>query len=393
MHKLSPEFLLVAACCRWPPSPGQDEQVAERARRVDWGRVLRIARRQRVEGLVNGALRRSGIELPPEIAHAFESAAAEIARQNLFFAAESRRLHRLLNQAHVSHLFVKGATLDMLAYGSLALKRGRDIDILVEPRAAVRASDLLSDSGYRRVIPGPEIGPDKFEEWVALCKESNWRHATSGLVVELHTELVDNPDLLAGVDVGSARQIVTVAPGIDLPTLGTEELYAYLCVHGATHGWSRLKWIADVAALLATFDQARIERLHRACERIGAGRSSAQALLLCAQLFETTLPPDLQKELEGERVNRWLVQVALGTMGGRNAETELDDTLLGTLPIHLSHFALGKGFRYKTRELSSKLNNREDRMHIKLPRPLHFLYPIISLPSWAWRRVRGPTPF
>ena len=388
MRKLSPEFRLAAACCRWPPSPGRDRQVRERAGQVDWARLLRIARRQRVEALVSDALRRAGVDCPAHVARDLESASVEIARQNLLFAAESRRLHQALDGAEVSHLFLKGATLDMLAYGSLALKRGRDIDILVEPRAAGRASHLLSGAGYARITPGPEIGPERFEQWVALCKESSWRHGASGLIVELHTGLVDNPDLLAGIGFDSPRQIVPVAPGIDLPTLAAEELYAYLCVHGATHAWSRLKWIADVGAFLAR-PGTDIERLHANCERIGAGRASAQALLLCGHLFGTVIPAGLQQRLESDRVVRWLAHVALGTMAGRYAETELDDTVLGTLSIHLSHFALGRGWRFKARELSSKLNNRDDRMEYTLPRPLHFLYPVISLPSWIRRRMQG----
>jgi hypothetical protein len=204
-----------------------------------------------------------------------------------------------LDGAEVSHLFLKGATLDMLAYGSLALKRGRDIDILVEPRAAGRASHLLSGAGYARITPGPEIGPERFEQWVALCKESSWRHGASGLIVELHTGLVDNPDLLAGIGFDSPRQIVPVAPGIDLPTLATEELYAYLCVHGATHAWSRLKWIADVGAFLAR-PGTDIERLHANCEHIGAGRASAQALLLCGPSFRDS-PSGTITATAGER--------------------------------------------------------------------------------------------
>jgi hypothetical protein len=388
MRKLSPEFRLAAACCRWPPSAERDQNVRNRARQVDWPRLLRIARRQRVEALVNDALRRAGVDHPALAVSALGSASIEIAQQNLLFAVESRRLHELLDQAEVPHLFLKGATLDMLAYGSLALKRGRDIDILVDPDAALRASELLAGAGYGRIIPGPEIGPAQFEQWIALCKESSWRHSTSGLIVELHTALVDNPDLLAGIGLGSTRQTVPVAPGINLPTLGAGELYAYLCVHGATHAWSRLKWISDVGAYLAR-PGTDIERLHTECERIGAGRASAQALLLCFDLFGTAVPTSLRNRLEGDRVNRWLVDLALGTMAGRYAETELDDTVLGTLSIHLSHFALGAGWKFKLRELSSKLNNRDDRMQYALPRPLYFLYPIMSLPSWVWRRLHG----
>jgi hypothetical protein len=110
---------------------------------------------------------------------------------------------------------------------------------------------------------------------------------------------------------------------------------------------------------------------------------------LCAHLFGTVLPTELKQRLESDRVSRWLADIALGTMAGRYAATELDDTVLGTLSIHLSHFALGRGWRFKARELSSKLNNRDDRMRYALPRPLHFLYPVISLPSWVRRRMQG----
>ena len=34
-------------------------------------------------------------------------------------------------------------------------------------------------------------------------------------------------------------------------TLGADDLFAYLCAHGAYHAWFRLKWLADIGALLA----------------------------------------------------------------------------------------------------------------------------------------------
>jgi hypothetical protein len=42
-----------------------------------------------------------------------------------------------------------------------------------------------------------------------------------------------------------------LAPGVAVPTLATDALFAYICGHGAAHLWARLRWRADVAALLA----------------------------------------------------------------------------------------------------------------------------------------------
>jgi hypothetical protein len=389
VSRLNPEASLACACCQWPPGPARDDAVRARAAEIDWPRFLAVIRRQRVEGLAADALRRAGVALPSEVADQLGRAATEIARQNLFFAAESRRIQRLFEAAGLPYLFVKGASLDMLAYGTLALKKARDIDLVVAPEAVEEACALMAGAGYVRTVPGPEVGDDRLGQWLAHCKETNWQHARSGLIVEIHSQLVDNPALLPGIGARSPSQIVEVGPGIRLPTLRTEELFAYLCVHGATHAWSRLKWIADVSALLSRFDPDEIERLYRTSLQLGVGRCSAQALLLCANLFETPVSPALLAELRADRMSAWLVKAALGAMAGRHGETELDDTVLGTLPIHLSHFALGRGWRYKLAEAGRKTISPHDRAALDLPRPLHFLYPLLAIPNWIRRRIRG----
>jgi hypothetical protein len=53
----SPEFLLVAACCRWPPSQSRNAAVLAAAAAVaDWAAVVLAAQRQCVAGLVHDAL-------------------------------------------------------------------------------------------------------------------------------------------------------------------------------------------------------------------------------------------------------------------------------------------------------------------------------------------------
>lgn len=389
---LSKEFQLAAACCRWPPSGERDEAVRLAALTdLDWSRVLRIGRRQRVDGLVRDALQRAGVEIPADLRTDLDSTSQQIARESLGFAAESLRIHRLLETAGLLHLFIKGVTLDRLAYGALGLKRARDIDLVVAPEAIEAACGLLAQSGYERIVPGIEVSPERFPIWLRLCKETAWQHSGNGIIVELHTGFVDNPILLPGVSVESPRQWVEIKPGARLPTLASDELFAYLCVHGATHSWSRLKWIADLAALLKDSDAQEIERLYRRSLALGVGRCSAQALLLCETLFELEIPPQLSAELKADASTQQLVRIALGTMAGRHAETELDDTVLGTVPIHLSHFLLAPGWRYKMSEIRRKSLSHHDRAALPLPRPLHFLYPLVVVPSWLWRRLRGPT--
>lgn len=378
MH-LPREFQLVAACCRWPPSPARDEAVLAAAVSVDWTLVARIAERHRVEAFVWNALRQSGQAVPEEVGGRLRSAAARITRQNLLLTAESLRLSALLDEAGVRHLFVKGVTLGVIAYGSIGPKMGWDIDLLVPLEALELAAASLEAAGYRLLLPKGPKARQRLGLWHRHWKESVWAKAEGSLTVELHTRLNDNPLLLPGVGPNSPRQEVEVSKGKFLATLPTDELFAYLCVHGASSAWFRLKWIADVGALLGACPPHEIERLYRRSQALGAGRAPAQALLLCERLFATPLPPALGAELRSDRINRWLLAIGLRKLAGRTLTAELNEKLLGTGTIHLMQFALLPGLKFKYAELRRQLVNPADRIAVPLPKMLGFLYPLVAM--------------
>jgi putative nucleotidyltransferase-like protein len=371
-----PEFRLVAACCRWPADARAVDAFAPRAGALDWDLFLGIVARHRVDGLVHHALRLSALQPPPAVEAGLAAAARGIARQNLLFAAESRRLAQALDAAGLCFLFVKGVTLDMLAYGTLALKRAADIDLAVDPADYLEAAAVVRACGYRCAVPGEEAGEEELLRAVRLNKHSAWKR--DGLYLEMHYQLVDSPRMLSAVSVRSPRQQVAIAPGLTLPTLADDELFAYLCVHGATHAWARLKWLADVNAFLGHADEAELERLYERSLELGGGRSAGQALLLCADLLGCRLPERLERRLRGDRALRYLARVGLSTMVKGGADVELDDQVLGTAAIHLSHLRLMPGWRFKAAEVRRKV----------APGDSGPLAPLLAGPRWLLRRAR-----
>jgi hypothetical protein len=347
-----------------------------------------VLTRHRVEGLTRRALCEADVSIPQQFATGLDEDAVAIARQNLAFAAEALRLARFFEGRGLPFLFVKGTTLDMLAYGTLGLKRARDIDLLIAPDAAEAAFALMKEAGYDRIVPGPEVDAEGLPIWLKLCKETNWQHRQSGIVVEIHNQLVENSALLRGIDAHSTPQHVMISATITLPTLHDEALYSYLSVHGASHGWSRLKWLADLAAFLSRRSPGDIERLHEAATALGAGRASAQALMLCDRLFATPVSPALKAKVANDRLAAILARVALGIL---STERDLDDTVFGTVPIHVSHLLLGRGLRFKVGEIARKIKSPQDRTALPLPRVLTFLYPIILFPNWVRRRTKTRT--
>jgi hypothetical protein len=366
--------------------------IAAASKVQDWNRFMRIVRRHRVHALVNSSLAPVSAEVPGIIRAELSQEAANVARESLLYAAESARLGQILNDANIEFLFVKGASLAILAYGSLALKAARDIDLVVLPSEIVAASQAIAASGYLRITPGPELSDDQYRSWVQLSKESVWRNAATGVVLELHTGFVDSPMMLPALSVRSSTQWVTVAQGMELPTLARDELISYLCVHGATHAWSRLKWLADVHALFAQQAQTEVDRIYQRSRDLGAGRCTAQALLLCSKLFGLKLSPRLAEELQRDNINELLVQLALRSMAGKHVDLELDSTVFGTVSIHLSHFLLDTGFRYKASEIKRKIFKGPGRALTGLSRDSAFIYPLLVIPRWLVRRAKERLP-
>ena len=348
------EFALLVACCRWPPRPGTITAIAA-GTAIDWGLYLRMARRHRVEGLVSRALERSGVLVPVDCARPLAAAAARIAAGNLGAAAEMARLSAAFADAEIPLLFVKGLSLAALAYGTILLKAGWDIDLLVATDRLDEAATLLDRCGYRALLPPGPLSGGRLRRWHASSKESVWQQPALGIAVELHTALADQPALLPGIGVGSPRQQVEIAPGIVVPTLAQDLLFAYLCVHGASSAWFRLKWLADLAALLGGADAAEISGLYRRSQELGAGRAAAVALLLCEDLFEIPLEPRLRDTLRADRVTPWMIDAVRRSLAGRAVATELGALPAGTLWIHLLQLGLRPGLGYKIGEIRRQL--------------------------------------
>jgi hypothetical protein len=385
----SPEFLLVAACCGWPPSQSRNAAVQAAAAPIaDWDAVLLAARRQRVPALVHDALQAAGVQLPAAPAAEFARRAQAIFRNNLLLAAETCRLQELLDAAEIPSVALKGVALAQLAYGSLKVKHTRDIDLLIPPDRALAAMALLERDGYALSFPANRLNAAQRRAVVHYSREVAFIHPDHGTLLELQWRVADNPKLLDEVHAGSPTQNVVVAEGSSVRTLARDDLFAYLCLHGAYHAWSRLKWLADLNAFIAAADVAH---LHRHAQAKGAGFCSGQALLLCQRLFALPLPDRLASELQGTARVRKLYAIAAETMADR-ARGEDGDNVQAVWRGFWMQFLLGRGWAFFAAQCRTASVGIIDVISLPLPPYLHFLYPLLRLPLWLWRRAAVPSP-
>jgi hypothetical protein len=348
---------------------------------------VRVVKRHCVVGLVHDGLTRAHVAVPSQIAEKIDAQARALVQQNLALAAETVRVQRLFVEANLPVLFLKGTSLAILAYGNLGLRESKDIDLFVPAESLSAAIALIECAGYRRSEPPATITDAQMQLLLPLRKDFVYVHERHRAEIELHWRLLSNPHFMDETTVLKSSRIVPITTMDGLRTLGTDDLFAYLCAHGGRHWWYQLKWLADVSALLSAATNEGVEQLYSAAEIRGVGKATAQAILLCHRLLKTRVPDELVTTLDRHASVRWLEATALKAMNARGGELEPNKLLFGTTRGSISSFLLGRDRRYWLAELKSLLICQTDILMLGLPKYLQFLYPFLRLPLWVWRRL------
>jgi hypothetical protein len=347
------EFKLLVQLCRCSFSSGDRDLTQELGAAADWQRLVRLARFHRVQGLVAHALRILDLA-PPAERDALSADAELIAAASLRQAVECREILAAGAATGIPLLFFKGLTVGALAYGNPALKMGWDIDLLISPGDLRAVAALLQGRGYELVTPKSS---EKLGSWHGRHKESVWALPSKDMHVDLHTRLADNRQLIPGIDVHSSTQLVEVARDIRLPTLAPDQLFAYLCVHGASSAWFRLKWVTDLAALASRCSRNELEQLYGRSQELGAARAAAQALLVADKLYGTLSGSTLRRSLQRSRANRWLASAALQQLAGAVDPIEPTSVRFGTWRIHWTQLLLRPGVSFKVEEFGRQIDS------------------------------------
>ena len=150
-----------------------------------------------------------------------------------------------------------------------------------------------------------------------------------------------NPYAMSDASVMAKSRVVPIAGHSGLRTLGEEDLFTFLCVHGALHVWNRLKWLADINALLATSPEGSAERFYRAATSVGRALPQHRQFCFVTGFSVCPCPPALIDTLRQSPRARWLEETALRTLTLGQGELDPRDVRFGTTRGTLSTLLLG----------------------------------------------------
>jgi hypothetical protein len=382
---LSPELQLVAASLAWPRDKARSAHLSQLVTpSTDWSKVLLLAERHRVTGLLHNALSAADITPNDPVASALRQRANAITFEELALVNELSRLDALLKGVGVRLTVLKGLSASGQGYQRVGLRQNRDIDILVAPQEVSLAAGALLRAGFKQVEPSEPLDERALAGWMHTHKDLVYLHESRGTIVEVHWRLFDNHEFNKSISADTSVDL-RLPTGHCIRALPLEMAFAYMFAHGAQHAWSRLKWLADICAYCSVLGSQRIEELYAEWKNAGLGLAAGSGLVLAHQLAGMDVPAAVLDDLARSWKFRTVRDVALRAIASDEV-VELEDQAFGSTIKTLSHYLLRGGAGYWLEQ--ARLDFSE------VPKSyssawIRRLGPFAKVPLWFYVRVRN----
>jgi Uncharacterised nucleotidyltransferase/Transglutaminase-like superfamily len=294
---VNPEFDLVLACLRWPQEAADGDRIRSLAgQSIRWQYLLEIVQHHKVVPLFFRNLEDFAPgSMPEEPAAALRAETIANAGSSLRLSRHLLLLNRRFREQQIDFRIFKGIPLAIIAYQDAALRDVGDIDLLVAEKDIFKAGEILQAEGYWRSEPRARLTPRRLRSYISHQKDFSYENSggtvPSGTVVDLHWRLFRNSFLPVNAGLAEVGEAWLDLGTERIPTLPVHRLLLYLCVHGALDGWLRLKWLADIGALLRTMTAEQLaSTIATAAEHQALPQLSA-AILLCQDLLGSPAAP------------------------------------------------------------------------------------------------------
>jgi hypothetical protein len=349
---------------------------------IDWDHFINLVKHHRVFPLIYKILKDlDRLPIPLNVVKEVQLEYKLNTFEMLRLTGEMERFCRHFTEAAIPCLFLKGPVLAMELYGDISLRSSCDLDVLIPLKDLDRAEELLIKQGYVK----DDYFSTAMSDWKWRHHHTTFTHPTRGIKIELHWRLNPGPSIEPSFEELWKRKRVSSNKRISIYSLGREDLFLFLVMHGARHGWSRLRWLVDIDRLSNhALDWKVLQSLLRHFE---TSHVAGQSLILCNELLHTHLTEDMLVLTEKNRAKK-LADNALFYL--RNMVNLHSDAVSEDVAkYHKRHLFALMGKRSKLLFIISLLHPYPiDAETLPLPKGLHFLYFPLRPLIWFWRTTR-----
>ena len=107
---------------------------------------------------------------------------------------------------------------------------------------------------------------------------------------------------------------------------------------------------------------------------------------MCKRVFGYRLPEALSSAWLGKKRHMYLTNVALNKVSNPHPHDLQANRIFGGAPARLYSFLLGRGWKFLREQWRMASVQGVDVVTFPLPPRFYFLYPVLRLPFFLWRR-------
>ena len=273
----------------------------------DWQSLLQQAARHGIAPLLYHRLKtcHSELSIPPHITQQLRQAYLDNSARNLMLSAHLAHVLKLLRDASIPVIALKGAQLAEQFYALPALRYMGDLDVLLKSDDLPRVDALLLGMGctpteQHRIEAQDNnefayIMPDR-----AVTLEVHWK-----ILSALFPFAIDTEGLWA-------RAQPARLAGVEAAVLCPEDLLLHLCLHaGCTHGFEPgLKLFCDIAEIIQHAGGVNWAQVQQRAAAWGIEKCVYLTLKLTEELLAVTLPTGLLNDLKPDDFDERFVTIA-----------------------------------------------------------------------------------
>jgi hypothetical protein len=198
------------------------------------------------------------------------------------------RITQLLQKHDIKSATIKGIPLAKALYSDIGARHSKDIDLLIAPGDLAMADNILEKHGYHSTCYH-SLSPKQKCLYTEAHKDICYKYE-DGVSIELHTRIFEYRSRL-GDDF--AKHALLKA-STDTKYEPSELLVLYLTLHGSMSLFHRLKWLTDLAIIIANETAIDTEAIMVLARKYQIHRGWALSVYLSHILFGTHIPSSIE---------------------------------------------------------------------------------------------------
>jgi hypothetical protein len=297
------------------------------------------------------------------------------------------KLQSYFDEHHIYAIFLKGILLSRQYYGDLGLRNVVDIDVWVDEKVFNQLKLFLQSLGYVSVFDHHSFNQKQLN-YIHQCNHDEIFYSAadnSSPVIELHWRLRNALGNFMFDPIKDQENLMKVElNGVTFSVFNHVDQFIFLCVHGAEHGWFKLKWLVDLVHMNKAVDFDWEYVVIRA-KVLRSQRELRLAWSLLEEFYDLAIPEMIAKvKLTSTDTLRLNYVKHLITYEGAFCDTRKEKllNLFYILSLNRRHFF--------AKELVLKnMTNTTDWLTLPLPSSLFFLYFPLRPFLWMYRKFKS----